>query len=146
MSRWRCQSAFQGKEVGPTAEPSILCVDDEEGVLRVASDMLKRLGHKVIARSDPRKALALFEKRAGRIKLVIADIVMPGITGPALAKGVHSIAPGTPVILTTAYRELIGGELTTEATEAGVRCLLPKPFTKSDLADAIAMALREEGS
>lgn len=88
-------------------KPSILCIDDEEAVLQVAEAMLRRLGHEVIASNDAREALDLFKEKADDIRLVIADIVMPGITGTALAKGVHAIAPEMPVILTTGYPEVI---------------------------------------
>ncbi len=127
-------------------KPSILCIDDDEGALRVAAEMLRRLGHDVIASTDAREALQVFKEKAENIKLVIADVVMPGITGTALARGVHDVAPEMPVILTTGYQELISSELTTEAAEAGVRCVVPKPFSKSDLREAIARALQEEVS
>ncbi len=125
-------------------QPSILCIDDDENALKVAEATLRRLGHDVIAASDAREAIQLFRERVGNIKLVMADIVMPEITGTALAKAVHAIAPHIPVILFTGYQELVSNELTAEALEAGIKCIVPKPFTRPELQDAIAKALQEE--
>lgn len=122
---------------------SILCVEDEEGVLQVATETLNRLGYEVIARSNPVEALRIFKQQADDISLVIAEIVMPGITGNALAKEVHAISPGTPVILITANPELITTRLTEEAMEIGVKRILAKPFTRADLRGAITEALRK---
>jgi DNA-binding NtrC family response regulator len=121
---------------------SILCVDDEEGVLQAAAETLRKLGYAVIASSNAPEALEIFKQQADGISLVVSDVVMPGVTGNALAKEVRSMSPGTPVILITGNAQLIMNDLTEQAMGIGVKHILEKPFTRLDLCEAIAEALR----
>ncbi len=120
---------------------SILCVEDEEDVLLMEEKMLNRLGYEVIASSNALEALEIFTRHTDRIRLVIADILMPGITGNALAKRIKDISPCTPVILTTGNVHLITTDMTRELMEMGVTCILAKPFRKSALDEAVVEAL-----
>lgn len=65
---------------------TILCVDDDEGVLRMEEEMLKKMRYEAIVSSDPFKALEIVKQRNDGISLVMIDIVMPGICGNELAK------------------------------------------------------------
>lgn len=123
---------------------SILCVDDEEAVLQTLEAMLSKLGYQVIVSGNSTEALQIFKQQHHAIILVIADIVMPEITGSVLAKQLHSIAPAMPIILTTGYADLIMTDLTEGAIAIGVKRIVGKPFTRSELHEAIIQVLHEE--
>ncbi len=73
------------REAGRVRKGRILCVEDEEDVLRVEIAALQTLGYEVIGSSNATEALEIFSQEVDIITLVIADIVMPGITGTDLA-------------------------------------------------------------
>ena len=126
--------------IGSTAEPSaapspgrVLVVDDEDSVRDVCAAMLVRLGYEVETARDGEEALALLDEEAHRFRLVLTDVVMPGITGWALAERVRALAPGTAVVFMSGYP---GEERRGRAPEAAR--LLQKPFTLADLRSALA--------
>jgi two-component system cell cycle sensor histidine kinase/response regulator CckA len=86
---------------------------------------------------DGEEALRLFEP--GMIDLVITDESMPGLTGTELAKAVKEKSPSTPVILLTGF----GDDMRSDGKlPEGVRCILAKPVSSSDLRSAIAEAVK----
>jgi len=64
---------------------TVLLVEDEPSIMRMAKMMLKRLGYQVLAAGTPIQALALAEQHAGAIDLLITDVVMPEMSGRSLA-------------------------------------------------------------
>ena len=64
-------------------ELSILCVDDDQGVLRSLKRLLTADGHSVTTETDPLEALAGIKANPGALQLVITDLRMPGLDGPA---------------------------------------------------------------
>jgi DNA-binding response OmpR family regulator len=65
---------------------TVLLVDDDDGVRALISQALRRQGHPVLEAEDGVKALAAFDAASDHIQLLIADVVMPGLRGPALAQ------------------------------------------------------------
>ncbi|RYD94312.1 MAG: PAS domain-containing hybrid sensor histidine kinase/response regulator, partial [Sphingomonadales bacterium] len=65
---------------------SILLVEDEDGVRGIAAQLLASCGYQVIEASDGEKALEIIKEHSGSIDLLISDVVMPGMDGPALLK------------------------------------------------------------
>lgn len=113
---------------------TVLFVDDEEIVVEMNKRMLKRIGYDVIAATNSLDALTLFRQRNQEINIVISDQTMPSMTGIDLAKEILRIRPDMPVILCTGYSDV----LTPDIIETiGVRKLLMKPVTMSDMAEAI---------
>jgi DNA-binding response OmpR family regulator len=55
----------------------VLLVEDEPSIMRMAEIMLKRIGYQVLAAGTPGQALSLADKNAGKITLLITDVVMP---------------------------------------------------------------------
>ena len=115
----------------------IVCVDDEEGVLRVLRAQLgARIGHEcqiLTARSGD-EAVALFDElsRDGEsIALVIADQIMPGMKGVELLEEVHKRSPGTTKILLTGQAGL--DAVVAAINKAGLNRYIPKPWDEPDL-------------
>jgi CheY-like chemotaxis protein len=113
-------------------------VDDEEPLLAVTCETLKRLGYEPTGLADAGAALAEFERAPGRFDAVLTDEVMPGFTGTQLATELRARRTDLPVILVSGY---IGSMLSELAAAAGVREILKKPVHSQDLASALARAL-----
>src|SRR6266404_6274707 len=111
----------------------ILVVDDEPFVCDAVKMMLSFDGHVVETASNGKEALALFDK--GKFDLVITDFAMPNMKGDELAAAIKARAPKQPVVMITAYAEMLqssGNPL------KGVDFIISKPFLLENLREAIA--------
>ena len=79
---------------------TILCVDDDERSLSIRKVMLETRGYRVIACSDPERAIELMA--LGGIDLVLADLMMPKLSGAKLIDQLKAISPQTPALLFSA--------------------------------------------
>ena len=123
--------ALVGKE-------EILVIDDEPMLRDTCHQLLSGLGYHVRTASDGLAALDLLDRAGYRPRLVILDVVMPGLSGVPLLKEIQKRLPSVPVILISGYyRDATGREL----LAAGARQLVPKPFRIEDLAGAMRRAL-----
>jgi PAS domain S-box-containing protein len=114
---------------------TILAVDDDDLVLMNTGAMLEDLGHSVLEAHSAAQALQIL-KREAAVDLMVTDQAMPNMTGLQLAEIAHGLRPGLAVILATGYAELPPG-----ADPSLGR--LAKPFTQSELAQAVAEAIGE---
>ena len=118
----------------PTSSPRrILVVDDEPFVCDAVKMMLTFDGHIVETASNGKDALKLFEQ--SKFDLVITDFAMPSMKGDELAAAIKARVPGQPVVMITAYAEMLqasGNPLT------GVDFVISKPFLLENLREAIA--------
>jgi CheY-like chemotaxis protein len=105
-----------------------LVVDDEAIVCDSIRMLLSFHGHKVNTASSGQEALTRFE--VSDFDLVITDYAMPGMPGTDLACAVHQRAPHLPVVLVTAYAEMLGSW---GADLSHVHHVLAKPFRWDDL-------------
>ena len=111
----------------------ILVVDDEPFVCDAVKMMLTFDGHVVETASNGKDALEMFAK--GKFDLVITDFAMPNMKGDELAATIKARVPGQPVVMITAYAEMLqssGNPLT------GVDFVISKPFLLENLREAIA--------
>ncbi len=115
----------------------VLVVDDEEALVAVTSEVLKHLGYEPLGCPDGSAALAAFE--AGGIDAVIADEVMPGLTGTELARALRGRRADLPIILMSGYS---GPMLSERALAAGITEVLKKPVQSRELAGALARVLK----
>ena len=115
----------------------VLVVDDEEALVAVTSEVLRHIGYQPLGCSDGAAALAAFE--AERIDAVIADEVMPGLTGTELARALRRHRADLPIVLMSGYS---GPMLTERALGAGITEVLKKPVQSREIAAALARALR----
>jgi two-component system, cell cycle sensor histidine kinase and response regulator CckA len=121
----------------PTERPAggytVLVVDDEEAVRRLACRMLTWTGYQALEATHGREAIATIEQHAGGIHLVLTDIKMPGMNGRELGRQVEQRWPGKPVLYMSGFASEVfqGGLL-----EVGAP-FLAKPFTQEDLASKV---------
>ncbi len=116
----------------------ILLVDDEQPIVRAATQLLTRLGYEVSAHHDSSAALAAFEKNSAAFALLITDLTMPGMTGLELARRALALRPELPVILISGF---LNETDLARARELGIARVLDKPLTLSALGRATAECL-----
>lgn len=119
---------------------SILLVEDEDGVRGIAAHLLQSFGYSVIEASDGEKALEIIKEHAGSIDLLISDVVMPGMDGPALLRAARPWLTNTRVMFISGYAER---DLAKALEDDRDISFLPKPFTLKQLAERVKAELRE---
>jgi two-component system NtrC family response regulator len=80
---------------------TVLVVDDNELLCRLACDILATEGYRAVPASNAREALEAFERE--EFDLLVTDVRMPGMNGLELARAIHDKNPQLPVIVMTAY-------------------------------------------
>src|SRR5690242_16253733 len=116
----------------------ILVVDDEPDMVENCTRILRRAGYRVLATTDPERALALVESE--RPDVVLTDLKMPGIDGMELMRRAHELDPTLPIIMITAFGSI---ESAVAAIKAGAFDYLPKNFSVDDLTVDVERALRQ---
>jgi DNA-binding NtrC family response regulator len=129
------------KQRRPGRKRAILLVDDEQIILSSMQRVLERSGYAVVPARSGQEALELFEENPQRFQLVITDLTMPGIDGRELVKRIMATRPGTPVILSTGYGDVITEQ---EAKSLGFRHMLFKPPNTGELRSVIHRVLEDE--
>src|SRR6266436_4881410 len=74
-------SQFELRLPPPSRSETVLLVDDEHAVRTVTSVMLQRAGYPVIEAASGEDAVKLFDEHAAKIRLLVSDVVMPGMPG-----------------------------------------------------------------
>src|SRR5213083_40879 len=115
-------------EVTPAGE-TVLLVEDEEAVRRVAAKILTASGYRVLTAHDGPAALSAAARESGPIHLLLTDMVMPGMTGRELAERLVVVRPGTRVLYMSGYTE----DAVVRET-AAAHAFLQKPFEPETLA------------
>jgi CheY-like chemotaxis protein len=121
----------------------ILIVDDDLAVQATIKILLERAGHSVVAASDGRKGLVIFESE--RFDLLFLDIFMPGMDGLEMMRMIHQRQPLIPVIIISgrpiASDSESGPDFLTMATKLGAVSSLQKPFKPAALLAAVTGCL-----
>jgi two-component system cell cycle sensor histidine kinase/response regulator CckA len=116
----------------PGGNEVVLLVEDEAAVRTSMTEWLSRLGYTVLVAADGQNALELVRRYDGPIHVIIADVVLPKLSGPALVQELRRIRPSLKVMYISGYaRQLIPvGEV-----------LISKPFELADLATKLREVL-----
>jgi DNA-binding NtrC family response regulator len=104
-------------------KPNILVVDDEKIVRESLRDWLENAGYKVIIAESGEEALKIVKRR--KIKIMLADLVMPGMDGIELMKEARKIVPSISTVIITAYGSV---QTAIDATRGGAHDYIEKPF------------------
>lgn len=131
---------FKETEELPSGTERILLVDDEAPIAAIGQRILESLGYSVITRTSSVKALELFHSNPADVDLVITDMAMPNMAGDRLASALMAIRPDIPVILCTGHSKKLSEE---SALAMGIKALLYKPVTKTDIAKTVRRVLDE---
>jgi signal transduction histidine kinase len=117
---------------------TILVVEDQPALRSVMVRALRERGYRVLEAETTTHALELASQSARTIDLLLADVVMPGMSGPRLALRLLADRPTLRVLYISGYPEGEG-----PAADVGGSALLPKPFTVEALMSAVRRALEE---
>jgi len=120
---------------------TILLVEDDRAVRDMTAQTLVRAGYRVLPAATPLHACSLFEQHAGDIDLLLTDIVMPEMHGPALAARLVAKRPDLRVLFVSGYSDTMPANATT-----GKGAFLAKPFAPSRLVTTVAELLAAQGS
>ena len=101
---------------------TILIVDDEKALVQLGEEMVAALGYEPVGFDSSTRALAAFRADPQRFDLVLADEIMPGMTGTELAAALHAIRPDLPILLMTGFSGPVG------SPRPDVREILKKPL------------------
>ena len=108
--------------------PTILLVDDDDGVRRILRKVLEAQSYRVLESGVPQTACAVFDANPAVVDLLVTDLKMPGMSGQEVARHVWATRPDLGVIFISGYTDHTYAE-----TLNGPRsCFLEKPFA-SDL-------------
>ena len=118
---------------------SVLLIDDEELVLDVGGQMLRRLGYEVFSASSGAMGVEIFKERSKEIDLVILDMIMPKMGGDRTYELLKAVDPEVKVLLSSGYS--IEGKAV-KIMEQGCSGFIQKPFSLNELSFRIKEILR----
>jgi len=119
---------------------TLLIVDDEELVLDVGVNMLKKLGYTVLKALNGTEAVEIFEANKDKIKMAILDIIMPDMGGGQVYDKIKAINPEVKVLLCSGYS--VDGQAI-ELLERGCDGFMQKPFTMEELSGKITQIMKK---
>ncbi|MEE4240993.1 MAG: PAS domain S-box protein [Desulfopila sp.] len=125
-------------DVPPGRGETILVVEDEASILKLAKAMLGRLGYDVLTAATPNEAIELVGKYQQRIALVVTDVVMPEMNGRELAGRLQTRSPALKFLFMSGYTaDVIAHH---GVLDEGVR-FIHKPFSLKDIAIKVRQAI-----
>jgi CheY-like chemotaxis protein len=119
----------------------ILVIDDENAIREVARETLSAFGYSVVVASDGAEAMAVFAAHKDEVKVVITDMMMPYMDGPATIRALRRLDPKVKIIATSGLK---AEDKISDAAQYGVKTFLPKPYTAEKLLKTVAAVLTEE--
>ena len=119
--------------------PTLLVVDDDPSNLDTLRVVFERETYKILTARSGREALDHI--RAGGVDVVLTDLMMPGISGLELLKGVKTIDPLVEVVLMTAYGSV---ERAVEAMKQGAYDFVTKPFKRIQIVKSVRRAMEKQ--
>ena len=113
---------------------TILLVDDEDIIIDVAQELLKKIGYKVLTAKSGTAAIELYKANQDEIDMVILDMIMPVMDGGETYDRLKEINPDIKVLLSSGYS--IDGQAS-EIIQRGCNGFIQKPFNMKDLSQTI---------
>jgi len=126
---------------GVSEEPgggiTVLVADDEAALRNTIVEILRSSGYHVLESQTAEDALEIVRQNAGKIDILLTDIVMPGLRGPELARRVQNIQPDVKVVFMSGYAEGLP-----EAELPPNSAFLQKPFRFATLLEQLKLIRR----
>jgi nitrogen-specific signal transduction histidine kinase/CheY-like chemotaxis protein len=113
---------------------TVLLVDDEQLIIDVGTQLLKKMGYEVLAVDNGKEAIELYAQNQDKIALVILDMVMPEISGGEVFDRIRAINPEAKVLLSSGYS--VDGQAS-EILKRGCDGFVQKPFSATKLSGKI---------
>jgi CheY-like chemotaxis protein len=125
----------------PAGTETILVVEDEESVRRLLKELLTGYGYAVLTASGAEEALRHSEQHREKIRLLLTDVVMPGMNGRDLAKNLRTQQAGLKVLFMSGYAE---HGTSRHGIDRSTEAFIPKPYELDALLRKIREVLDEE--
>ena len=114
----------------------ILVVDDEESVLEITRQTLEGFGYRSLLADNGAHAISTYAMHQDEVAAVVTDMMMPVMDGAAVIKALLHLNPNLPIIATSGRNTGLGAE-----PIAGIKRFIAKPFSASELLEALKEAL-----
>ena len=119
---------------------SLLLVEDEDMVRAVAERALTRAGYSVVAARDGEEGLAHVANGKVEFDLIVSDVVMPAMDGPAMARAIRRVKPRVPILFMSGYAE----EQLRNEIDIDNMYFIPKPFSVQQISVKVSDVLRAQ--
>ncbi len=142
-----CRTAMPEKQKTGTGEKdsetetgaTVLVVEDEEQVRKLAANLLIQLGYTVLEAKDGLEAVEVFKKHQDELRCVLSDLTMPRMDGWNTLAALRRLSPDIPVILSSGYNE---AQVMADEHRERPDAFLGKPYQRKELEDTIARVLK----
>ena len=135
-----CEAQACRKELDKGSE-TILLVEDEDSVRRLAREILQMNGYKVFEAQRGSEAIEICERENGPINMMVTDVVMPRMSGPQLADHLAEVRPDMKVLYMSGYTD---SSIINHGVLASGTAFLQKPFTPASLLNKVREILNSE--
>ncbi len=128
-----------GASKGPSGRgETVLLVEDEPAIRKMAQSMLRRLGYTVLTAETPSDAVITAKENSRNIDLLLSDVVMPEMNGRELSNKIRAICPKAKLLFMSGYTAnvIANHGIVEEGTN-----FIQKPFSKKDLGEKIRFVL-----
>jgi two-component system cell cycle sensor histidine kinase/response regulator CckA len=122
-----------------SAGGKVLLVEDEDMVRIVAERALARAGYTVTPCANGEEGLAAISEGKTAFDIVVSDVVMPGMDGPAMVRAIRKLHPRLPVLFMSGYAE----EQLRRDIDIPDMHFIAKPFSVASIGDKVGAVLRE---
>lgn len=119
----------------------VLVADDEFFIRETIKKTLEERGYDVITAQDGTEALAIYASRINEVDLVVTNVEMPFMDGPALCRAIKKLKPQARILVSSGHKQQ---EKIQEIKQTGVEQFLAKPYTAQNLADRVHRILQSE--
>jgi PAS domain S-box-containing protein len=131
-------SVGEHRQHAAVGNETVLVVEDEAVLRRLACRILKRSGYRVLTAASGDEALALTVGHVGGVDLLLTDVVMPGMSGAELGGRLHALYPDIRILYTSGYTE---DTIVRRSVLEGEFCFVAKPYTPQTLLAKVREAL-----
>jgi CheY-like chemotaxis protein len=121
---------------GCNAGPALLVVDDEQDIRMLLQTILEKAGFNIVMAAGGAQACEIFEQHGATIRLLLTDVIMPGMSGTDLAARLLQRKHDLKVLYVSGYCESLTGP-------CGEAECLPKPFLPADLITKVNQVLND---
>ena len=123
------------QRAGRVGTGTILVVDDEEMIRKLARSILEQSGYTVIVAENGEQAIRIFREVVGQISAVLLDMTMPVMSGEKTLQQLRDINPDVPVLLSSGFSEIEARE---RFPGKAVQGFVQKPYTAPHLVEKIS--------
>jgi CheY-like chemotaxis protein len=114
----------------PRGSETVLVLEDEEALRAIVREILEAAGYAVLEAADGAEALHVVQRHEGPIDLLLSDVILPGMSGPELARSLVEMRPRLKVLYMSGHDE--ASIVHRELLESGL-AILQKPFASDVL-------------